>query len=416
METITTLWLKQNTEKNLIVILGFVLFFVNTTVRAIFSETSFNIYFNVIFLAVSVFLLVTLFCLKRLSVSVFFAALALLFIGIVINLLNAVNLFQHLVFYINMILPLTMTGLLFQKNVAVSAFSTFLKIFNFVMMITICFGVIDMLTDGQIQHFMIQHIFPKRLAEIVLTNYHNDAYRFYFIFGHSLTITWYVLLFFSLNIIHARYLEPIMPSLVVTLITLMGLIVCNSRTGLVIGLVMILLFSKPQKYQLLYYTIMIVVVATILALPLVQDNITSRFSNAVESNSFSGGRNEALNMVLNGYIDSPKLLDGLGPSGSLAVTKELGGFIKSFEYPLIMFMYDYSIIGTALLYYIITLRPIGKLIKKRLYLIAGLFISMMLFLNGFNIMVTYTDYFAQICFVVMLLVNLNFTERDWLTN
>lgn len=408
METVKELWLNQNTEKTLIVILGLVLFFVNTAVRSIVAESSFNIYFNVIALAISVFLLVTFFFLGRIASSVFFSALAILFIGIVINLVNGINSFNHFVFFINLILPLAMTGLIIKKEVAISAFSTFLKVFNIMMLLTIAIGVVDMLTGGQIQYYMIQHVFPKRLADIVALNYQSDAYRFYFVFGHTLSITWYVLLFFSLNIIHTRYLKPLLPNYLVSLLTLIGLIVCNSRTGLVVGIVMILLFSKPKRHALLYYSTMIIVAIVILTLPFVQENIVNRFTNALASNSFSGGRNEALNMVLSGYVSSPQLLSGLGPSGSLQITKELGGFIKSFEYPLLMFMYDYSIVGTILLYFIIALRPIGALLNKRQFLVAGLFVGLTLFLNGFNLLTTYTDYFAQVCFVVMLLVNLDF--------
>lgn len=398
-------WLNQVAEVNIYLTMAFFVFFFNESVRSIFVTNSLVSYFNLPFILLAGFVILTSILTGRLSPLVAIVALTFWCIACLTNLSMGENGFKYGVITMNLLIPLLLTGINLEGKTARVIFTKFVKTLNSVMFLMLFIGILDLVTGGKIQLYMIQHIFDPELAKLATIDYNSGVYRFYFIFGHTLTIGWYMLLFFVVNVIHNRLYTIILPSIVISAMTFVGLVLCNSRTALLIGILMIVLFNRPQKKVLVYYLALILMLGSVMLIPVVQENILERFINGFESSSVSGGRNEAVQMVFDGAVEPPGLLLGKGIGASRLVTEKMGGFVESFEYPVIMFSYDFSIVATGLLYLLLLILPVHHFMRYRQVLIAVLFFCITLYINGFNILSGYMDYMGQLCFVIMLLKN-----------
>lgn len=403
-------WLSRRTEINLYFIMGFAVFFLNESVRAIAVETSVVSFFNFPFILLAGFAILTTLLTGRISPVVVILSLAFWFITLLTNYSSGENIFKYGVTTMNLLIPLLLTGIVLDGGTARPLFTRFVKVLNVVVFLMILIGIPDLVTGGKIQYFMIQHVFDTELGKLASLDYDSGIYRFYFIFGHTLTIAWYMLLFFMVNVIHNRYIRVMLPSYVISAATFIGLVLCNSRTALLIGIPMIIFLNRPRKRAVLYYLAILFFLVGVLMVPFVQENIIERFESGFESGSISGGRNEAVQKVFDGEVPPPGLLLGTGMGSSRKVTEQMGRFVESFEYPIMMFGYDFSIVGTALLYLLMLILPVLHLVRHRQWFIITLFLGVSIYINGFNILSGYTDYMGQLCFVIMLLKNVIFQE------
>ncbi len=406
-ERIERPWLTQRAELNILLIMGLSLFLLNGSVRSIFNASSFVGYFNVPFILAAGFAVCAYLWVGRISPVVVILTLAFWFITFLTNLSNGDNSFKYAVTVANLLLPLLITGIRLDADTTARLFTKFVKILNAVVFVMIFIGIPDLLSGGKVQAFMIQHVFDPDVARLAAIDHASGVYRFYFIFGHTLTIAWYMLLFFVVNVAHNRLLKVILPSYIISAVTFVGLVLCNSRTALIIGVLMIFFLNRPQKRAVAYYLTIFFLLAGVLMLPMVQENLRQRFATGIESGeSISGGRNEAVHMVFAGMVKPPGLLLGTGMGSSREVTEKMGRFVESFEYPILMFGYDYSIVGTALLYLVILVLPVIHYASCRQWMLIALFLSISVFINGFNILSGYTDYMGQLGFAIMLLNNM----------
>lgn len=399
-------WPDLKTEKYLLILLGLSFFFYSFFTRSIVSGNSINEYFNIFWIVGGSFLLLTYAMKRRLSPGIgimvyFYWSLALLS-----NIAGNRNLFTQCATFFNSVLPLMLTGIHLRPEVFQPAFEGFLKVMNVMVLAMLCIGIPDLLTGGTIQQFMFNHVFVGSLASMAEDSFATGIYRLYFIFGHPLDLAWIFLLFFSLNVLNNRYNKTLIPTPWAALITLTGVALCNSRTALIVGALMVIVMNGERKRQWIYWCGIIAFVVAILFVPIVRDNVAQRFISKMQAESYSGGRNEAVQMALGEYGDLPGLFIGQGLGHSREITTELGGFINSFEYPIFMYAYDYSVAGTIILYWIILVIPLAIFIKERRWLEAGLFLLLTLYMNGQNLLADSPDGMAQFCYAIMLMIHI----------
>lgn len=397
--------ISQMGEVILFLTMGVSVFFINESVRSIFVTSSFANYFNMPFIMAAGLAILIHFMAGRLSPMIVITALGFWCITLLTNYNSGENAFKYAVVITNLIIPLLLTGVMMNAETSKIVFTRFVKILNAVIIMMILIGIPDILSGGRVQLFMIQHIFDPDVARLATIDNDSGIYRFYFIFGHTLSIAWYFLLFFMVNVFHNRTLGVIFPSYVISAITFVGLVLCNSRTALLIGLAMIIFLNRPRKRAFAYYMAIVLLLGGVLSLPMVQENIKQRFVSGIESGSVSGGRNEAVLMVFDGIVEPPGMVLGTGMGSSRKVTEKMGRFVESFEYPLIMLGYDFSIIGTFLIYLVILILPVLHFITLRHWQTVAVFLFVTLYINGFNMLSGYTDYMGQVCFVIMLMKN-----------
>lgn len=403
-------WLRRVTEERLLLFAGLALFYFGHYIRSVFSENSVNQYFNAPAIAVLVILIITYAFEKRLEPGIFILVVYFACLAGLSNLNGGQNLFNQAVTMVNIVMPLLLIGLHLDNRIINSVFQAFLKVMTVICALMVCFGMADLILGQAPQRFLIDNVFATDLARLASMNISTGIYRLHF-FGHPLTLAWQFLLFFTLHVINNKYNKRIMPMPWVAAITLAGLVLCNSRTALVIGAIMILLFNGEKHRRLAYLAVVFAIAGSIALVPAMRDNVVQRFTSEMQQDSVSGGRNEAAQMVLEEYADSPGLILGKGLGYSRKITRDMGAFIHSFEYPVLMFAYDYSVLGTMLLYGIILVLPLTMLYKDKRWLEMSLFALLSLYMNGFNHLANGVDGMVEFCFATMLLLNIGRREQ-----
>lgn len=390
------------------------IFLANEPTRTIISDNKLNQNFNIAYMAIASILLFVL--LHRQRISQHILLLSVLYMGIVIaNLIYSHrNAFQYLIFISNMFFPILLSEYRMDPAWFIKFFKRFLTVFNVLTYTLVLTGLIDYLTNSSIQLFFATHgIFNREWSELVLIEHKMGIYRYYSLVGHPLVNSWYFLIYFTLNFLNNKYLEPGANKFVMAGVTLLGLVLSGSKTAMILGLVLVLMYTKVTRYKGVFYPGLGLFMVGLFFSPVFQENLLKRYTIGIQKGDFGEGRGKALSYVLNGWIDPPHWILGGGAGYSREIVQEMG-FINSFEYPSIMFMYDFSIIGTIILYSIIFICPLIGFIKRKHVHIAFLFCVSSLYMNGFNAISNYTDYMGQLCVFIFLLTNISryIHERD----
>ncbi len=399
-------------DKIIVVLLlctAFSLFLFCEPARTMLSQSKINMSYNLLFIIFGTMTVAYLLLKEFVDIRIVLVTFA--FTGVAsISIIATGNTFsgQWLKVMAAMIIPFLMTGFRLPESVFETFMRRFIKSVNVVCLILVVIGIFDYLSGAAIQtYFATHHIFDNEFAHLVLLERSYGIYRYYSFLGHPLTNAWYLLMFYVLNILHDRYFKEMLNEYILTLITLIGLVLCGSRTALVIGLLMFV-FLNNRRHKVPYVLLLSTLSAGIALTPMFQNNLMKRFVIGMHSGDFSEGRNEASSRVFNNIVKQPSFFTGGGVSYSREVTLSMGGFIKSFEYPFMMFVYDWGIIGTILIYILILLIPALIFLKNKNYFLLIFLFAISLYMNGSNDISNYSDVMGQLCFFIMIMVNMSY--------
>ncbi|NLD46448.1 MAG: hypothetical protein GX660_04515 [Clostridiaceae bacterium] len=296
----------------------------------------------------------------------------------------------------------------------------FLNIFNVCIILVIILGVIDYITNSSIQLFLADRLFNGELSDLIYREHGMGIYRYYSILGHPLTTVKFFLVYLVLNLIYNRYFESKINVYILSFTASVGFVLSGSKSALILG--GILVFTSGffiRKNKALYFTLIAIVSILLTSTPLFQENILQRFYQGIESGDLSTGRNELIYRLLEDSSEKPNLVLGKGSGYSRVVAKSLGGGALNFEYPIIMLPYDFSILGTLIIYIIIFIIPVTKFIRNKSYFLLYIFIILFLYENGNNGISSVSDSLGRFIFVIFTLTNLSEylkTERQLAEN
>lgn len=388
------------------------IFLFNEPARTMFNQGKFNTAFNLLYivfcsLTIAVFIYKECLDIRIVLVTFAFAGGAL-----ITQLASKPDLFHFVNIIPSLIMPFLTTAFIFPAALFEQFFEKLIKATNVVIIILVIIGICDYFSGAALQMFLAQHhIFDDDQARLAMSGHARGIYRYYSLIGHPLANAWYLLAFYILNILNNRHFKQVLNEYLVTLVMLIGLLLCGSRSALIIGFLMIV-FLNNRKNKAAFILILSVVSVGLAMTPMFQKNIMQRFIIGSTSGDPSEGRNMALSWVFNGYVKPPPFFLGGGSAFSRTITSMMGGFISSFEYPFMMFAYDFSIVGTILIYIIVLVIPILIFLKNESYTILAFFLAISLYLNGFNAISNYTDYMGQFCFIIMILINMSYVIRS----
>lgn len=370
------------------------------------NNSALNLKYNLLFIIMGSITICYLFINKSIDLLV-----VVLVMGItgftLIALYNGMGRLPHYVRIIATIsMPILITGFRLRQNDLEALMKNFLGTFNVICILLVAAGILDYMSGGSIQTYFANKLYEPGLAELVYREKDLGIYRYYSFIGHPLTNAWYMLLFYLFNSLYKRsFNKMLLNEYLLIVIAFVGLLLSGSRTALVIGLFMFA-FLNSYKHKLAIFSYLSILCAGLLSSSLFQKNLLQRFMVNVASGNISGGRNEALMWVLKGFVKPPHFIIGGGISSSYLITANMD-FIKSFEYPIIMLAYDIGILSTFLIYLSILFIPFLIFLRNRTYDIMIFFTLVTLYINGFNSMASYTDFMGQVCFVIMILINLS---------
>ncbi|WP_368294252.1 hypothetical protein [Dehalobacter sp. TBBPA1] len=387
---------------------AFSLFLFNESARSFLGNGILNTYFNIFFLLFGITLIVIFLIRQCLDLRIILLTFSFIGMALILLKLNGRNLLQQIVLMTSMGLPFLITAIRIPEAIFKPLCEKFIKSINLICLLLMLTALLDYMSGSAIQLFLAKHyFFDNDQINLVLSAHARGEYRYYSIVGHPLVVSWYFLAYYMLNILYNRYFKPISNEYVVTLVTLIGLVLCASRTAIIIAVIMII-FLNNRTHKILYFILFSIFGLLGAINPITKEVLIKRFMAGLSSSDYSGGRNSAFILVLKHYVDPPSWIMGGGLGYSRQITMMMGGFINSFEYPMIMFAYDFSIIGAIIIYLVIFVSPIYVFIKNKTFFFIPFFILISFYMNGFNVLANYSDHMGQFCFIIMILVNFSY--------
>lgn len=392
-------------KENIIIGLFISIFIINYTVRQIIcSAIGLNIYYNLILLIFSVFIIKD----KRFKkdkkklIVIFFVFMNIVFT----NLINRLS----IGYYINPILNFIIPMIFISIDTLIDSKETFvklMKIMNLLMYVVTFLGVIDYISGYKLNYLLRSMVYHSDLKELMSIMSSYGTYRLFNALGHPLVNVEYYLVYFFMNWSASKYLNINVNMLKVLIIYMIGLFLCGSKMGLILSLLVIFIYSarnnnKYLKVAILYLAISISIV--FVNTPIFKENIGSRIVSAIESGDFTNGRLGSIQKVMEYSEYRPNILTGGGYTYSTLVTEKIK--TNNFEFPPLMMAYDYGIIATLLIYCMSFIGPIIKLIKTKNILLSGALIVLVIYFNSFNGLV-YGDSFARLAFIIKILYDIS---------
>ncbi|OIK08410.1 hypothetical protein BIV60_26455 [Bacillus sp. MUM 116] len=397
---------KNSIKLNFSILFVIFLFIVNETTRSVLGEKVGLI--NIPFLLIGISFISFAFRNGRIRPAIFLIVTLFSAIDLIVSLFLQKSGHYYVITISNLLTPLFLLSVIINKEQALKTLRCFVKYFNVYIIIVLFFGIIDYFTNSSIQLFLARTVYKgQHFAEILLSEKRLGIYRFYFISGHPLQNSKYFLIFFIVNSIYARYDKYLLNKYLISIITIIGLILSGSKTALVIGATLVIFFNSLKKYKWVYISITVCFLIVFFNTPLFQNNLGMRFQQGIKSGDLTSGRNDVIKMILTTNEEKPQLFYGGGAGYSREVVSRLNTYSGSFEYPIIMFSYDYGVFGMVLIYFCILIYPLYVFVKRKQWYLFFSFLLLTLYINTNNGIAQYEmDSMSQLCFIILILVNL----------
>lgn len=309
-------------------------------------------------------------------------------------------------FISGILIPLLLIGIQLEKVKLV--IKNFIKIYNWLIIVNVIFGFIDYLSGKKLQFILANLLYPTHYYNSVQNDVKSGIFRMFSLLGHPLTNTLLVIIFISINLAYYHYYKKKahISLYVVYLVTIVGALLCNSKLGLgIIGAILLstVVIGKKKGRNLFF-----IAVSSIGALSIesIRENVVKRFLIASERGDLTNGRLSALDALSGNHSLLPNNFIGKGIGSSDTLLQSVSS-LNNIEIPFIMYMYDYGIFSTILIYVILYLLPVFILIRNKHFYLFFLFTMIFLFANSYNGLATSIGIVQIVTFITMLLINLS---------
>lgn len=275
----------------------------------------------------------------------------------------------------------------------------------FIRSIIICFDIFvvgllfyalfEKFTDSMILRYVAQKLSSGEY-EIYLHAMTLDVWRAHSLWGHALLSSVFFNAFFIINDLYFVSIKKKYPKILFFMIALLGVLLCASRTAIVVLMAYFLVSSWKNKKLLAVCGILLVIVFVAGGF----DSLIERMMNF----SLTSGRAEMLKL----YIESGKypLRFLIGYGSNTVYDTALYDWRSGFEFPIIMSALDHGILFAVLVYlglYGYVSYQMLKRKKIQYWLGYSLLYAQ---LNTFNGLGLYNqDTFTWLCLVSMIAVN-----------
>lgn len=372
----------------LILMLLFFSIFIFTNIIRIIVGNKISLDLTIPFFSVLLYFLYFILNYKKIKFNFFCICVFILLLNIISLVTYKVTLSEETVFMVTIFSPLIIfvmeppSGEIIKK--------TFLKIrfiLNFVVVINTIYGVMDYMLKGALQLYLSNYLQNSSFIILIPLELSLKVYRLYSLLGHPLTNTFYYLAVFIVNLTHGYYFyDRHVRFSIIYIFIIIGMLLSNSKIGIVllfIVLISIMLkFRNKNKY--IYAVLFLIGVLIFSKSSYFENNVIPRFSEAIQMGDITNGRQTSLNILLNSNVEKPSIFLGKGFGSSVRLCVDTLGLTNSFENPIIMFSYDYGIVSTLLIYFIIFIYPSYIMIRNKHYYPFFLYLILFIFGNTYN--------------------------------
>lgn len=287
-------------------------------------------------------------------------------------------------------------------------FEQFLKISNVVLMVLFTIGIIDYFIGGKVNNFLADVMSTDEWARMVRSENETFGFRMCTIVGSPLINAFYALLFVGLNSVYERiYDNQILNKWVVYLFGMLTIFLTGSRIALAVGIVMITFTEFTKRWGVVRLIVIVVALIVLINTPIFKNTIGLRlqmgFMNGADA------RYRLFTEFMNNRFGRPEWFTGGGYNHSRELTAMsiANSQTLNFEYPFLMFFFDYGIVATAIYYILFFLIPEIELLIQKQYFSAFIYIVLFFFLQSFNMIAQFYDANLLLAFIIILLTSVS---------
>ncbi|MDG6887597.1 hypothetical protein Cp4433_02214 [Clostridium perfringens] len=298
------------------------------------------------------------------------------------------------------IIPLLIIFINVNESEFKKIFYNLLIVLNVITISIVLIGVIEYLFNINIMMYLSKIMSP-RIHELLSMRNSNEVYRMYSFMGHPLFNTEIILMFYVLNNIYSKYYKTILNNNLVALISLIGIALTASKTGLIL-IILSLLFLNYKKFGLKRIILCILIFFII-----IKSGIFNNTINRFLEGGLTTGR-ESMWIRLQEYDWFPiKFFTGYGNNFTFIYNNYMSWASAAFEYPFRKLALEHGVFITLLEYIPILLYPIITLIKRRNVFLLTSYLILFVDVNTYNGLALNGDYMLIFCLFIFIIINMS---------
>ncbi|OOM26679.1 hypothetical protein CLOBE_31770 [Clostridium beijerinckii] len=302
-------------------------------------------------------------------------------------------------------IPLILIGINLKKNLFIEFTNKYIKVLNILMIIITLMGILDIATNQRLMVF-VSKFMTSKTQELINTQIDASIanYRMYSLMGHPLFNTQLYLMFYTININYTRYFNKILDTRIVTFITILGIVLTKSKSGMIL-LVICLLVQHAKKIKIRNFIISFLAIIFLF--------FSGIFNNTIErfDGSLTSGRNEMWDLIQQSNMYPIKVFSGYGLGATFRYNDIIKDASSAFEYPLRMFSFEIGMLPSILIFSCL-LYPILKLIRRRQYSLAIAYGIIFSDVNTYNGLSLQSDNMIILCLFIVTILNIsNYTLK-----
>lgn len=282
-------------------------------------------------------------------------------------------------------------------------FFRFLRIYNALFLGMFALGFIDFLIGGRINRFIGTYLSPSVWGRLIEEQMSVYGYRLFTFVGSPLMNGFFALVLMVLNRVYAKtYGKAVLNIYVVYGAAMVTIFLTGSRAAFVIGIVFIMVSELLEQMGIWRMCLVIAAFLFLINTPVFQDTIGARLGVAITS--ASDARYRLVVNFLNHRYGSLRFFSGGGYNYSRFLTGTVMNGSQNFEFPFLMFAFDYGVAATILYYLFFGIYPVFTLISKNRFHMAFGYGMLFLYLQSFNGIAQYYDFNLELGFLMVLLI------------
>lgn len=400
-------------KSKLLLIFGFAAFLLNSMTRGVFFHVTGITLPGMIGSANWIAIIVEIIMLgivvqvgrrKRNKNSLLVVILTLYTLLVTLTNIVAHNYVGHWVLFASIIPAIILLRINFDNIDMLKLFKKFLIKFNFVICFIFIVGIADFFLGGIVNNLIKNYLYDESWAKTVTIENEAYGFRMFTVIGTPLMNAFYALVMLSLNAIYKKLTGSIVgnQSLIYG-VSILAIFTTGSRSALFFGVSIIViseLFDKLRLYKVLF---LLSVFFILINTPLFQDTVGNRLSLGFMNDT--DARYQLFQMFLNNDFGKIKVFSGGGYNFSRVLTSSLDENMTTlnFEYPVLMFLYDFGILATTLYYVMFLILPIRHWIKHKQPYIVAMYCILFAFLQTCNMSAQFYDFNLQLGFIIVII-------------
>jgi hypothetical protein len=314
------------------------------------------------------------------------------------------NYIGHWMFFASILPGIILMRINFDNIDMLKLLKVFLIKFNYVVSFFFIVGIIDFFIGGIVNNLLKNYLYDESWTKMVTIENEAYGFRMFTVIGTPLMNAFYALVMLSLNVIYKKLTGSFVGNKnLIYGVAILAIFATGSRTALFFGVAIVVISELFTKLKLYKVIILLSVFLILINTSLFQETVGNRLSLGYMNDQ--DARYQLFQMFLNNDFGEIKFFSGGGYNFSRVLTSSIDDdwSTLNFEYPVLMFLYDFGILATFLYYVIFLIRPIRLWIKQKQTYIVAMYCFLFAFLQTCNMAAQFYDFNLQLGFIIVVI-------------